>query len=290
VEARRSLASHGITNVWFLRASDTPTQDVLHSLESVGHGEALEEVIRVVRLTRPEVVLTWLPAYVDGENHGDHQASAVLATEAFDLAGDPTAFPEQVSAPRDHLSISNYGEGLHPWQAKKLFFFSDASDPEFLAHRCPSYLAISRSKGIPFSDLNRIAWNFYATQAEPTEESLHLSRYGFQCRFQPGAQLGVLRPTGYDRPSRHQHLQVGGMQMDAGRQVHFGRRFTLQPFEQPLGILDSHHIAQYSAVPLEFNGHQTISRILRIMSTEPSPIRADPEYAGRPERNPAKGF
>jgi hypothetical protein len=29
---------------------------------------------------------------------------------------------------------------------------------------------------------------------------------------------------------------------------------------------------------------------LRIMSTEPSPIRADPEYAGRPERNPAKGF
>ena len=32
MEARRSLASYGITNVWFLRGSDTPGADVLHSL------------------------------------------------------------------------------------------------------------------------------------------------------------------------------------------------------------------------------------------------------------------
>lgn len=179
VEARHSLAAHGITNVWFLRASDTPTQDVLHSLETVGHGEALEEAIRVVRLTRPEVIVTWLPAYVNGENHGDHQAAAVIATEAFDLAGNPTSFPEQVSAPRDRLSISNYGEGLHCWQAKKLYFFSDAFHQEFLAHRGPSYLAtdLSSSKGVPFSELNKIAWDFYATQAEATEAMLHLRIY-----------------------------------------------------------------------------------------------------------------
>ena len=133
IEARRSLAAHGITNVWFMRASDTPTQDVLHSLETLGHGAALEEVVRIVRLTRPEVVLTWLPAYVAGENHGDHQAAAVVATEAFDLAGQPAAFPEQIAAPRDRQSINNYGEGLSPWQAKKLYFFRMRLDPEFLA-------------------------------------------------------------------------------------------------------------------------------------------------------------
>lgn len=174
IEARRSLAARGITNVWFLHGSDTPTQDVLHSLEILGHGEAIEDVVRILRLTRPEVILTWLPAYVDGENHGDHQAAAVIATEAFDLAGSPAAFPEQIAAPRDRLSISNYGEGLHVWQAKKLYFFSDASQPEFLAHHGPSYLAtdMCRSKGVPFSQLNRLAWNFYRTQIDFNEQGM----------------------------------------------------------------------------------------------------------------------
>ena len=174
IEARRSLAAHGITNVWFMRASDTPTQDVLHSLETLGHGAALEEVVRLVRLTRPEVILTWLPAYVAGENHGDHQAAAVVATEAFDLAGQPAVFPEQVAAPRDRLSINNYGEGLNPWQAKKLYFFSDATDPAFLAHHGPAYLAsdICRSRGVPFSQLNRMAWDFYGTQIDFGEEGM----------------------------------------------------------------------------------------------------------------------
>ena len=169
MEARRSLAASGIENIWFLHGSDTATQDVLHSLETLGHGEALEEVVRLVRLTRPEVILTWMPAYVAGENHGDHQASSVVATEAFDLAGDPTAFPEQVNAPRRYFDINNYGEGLHPWQAKKLYFFSDASHQDFLAHHGPTYLAsdISKSKGVSFGALNKKAWMLYATQIDP---------------------------------------------------------------------------------------------------------------------------
>ena len=169
MEARRSLAISGIHNVWFLHGTDTATQDVLHSLETLGHGEALEEVVRLIRLTRPEVVLTWAPAYVAGENHGDHQASGVVAIEAFDLAGDPTAFAEQINAPRNYQGINNYGEGLHPWQAKKLYFVSDASHQDFLAHHGPTYLAsdVSKSKGVPYAKLNRMAWDAYATQIDP---------------------------------------------------------------------------------------------------------------------------
>src|SRR6201996_57279 len=110
MEARHSLALSGISNIWFLRGSDTPTQDVLHSLETLGHGEALDEVVRLIRLTRPEVILTWMPGYVAGENHGDHQASSVVANEAFDMAGNPVAFPEQLDAPRKTQGIANYGE------------------------------------------------------------------------------------------------------------------------------------------------------------------------------------
>ena len=174
MEARHSLAARGITNVWFLDGQDTPTQDVLHSLETLGHGQALEAVVRLIRLTRPEVVLTWLPAYVAGENHGDHQASGVVAVEAFDLAGDPAAFPEQLTAPRWHRGIANYGEGLHPWQPKKLYFVSDASHPDFLKGHGPTYLAseISRTKKIPYAQINREAWQHYATQLDFDQHAL----------------------------------------------------------------------------------------------------------------------
>ena len=175
MEARHALAILGITDIWFLRGQDTPTQDVLHSLETVGHGAALEEIVRIIRLTRPDVILTWMPAYVAGENHGDHQASGVMATEGFDLAGNPVAFPEQIEAPRQHAGIANWGEGLHPWQVKKLYYFSDASHPDFLKGHGPTYLAseISSAKKVPYADITRQMWKQYATQVDFDDQVLN---------------------------------------------------------------------------------------------------------------------
>jgi len=174
MEARHSLASYGIGHAWFLHGPDTPSEDVLHSLETWGHGESLEEVVRLVRLTRPEVILTWLPNYVYGENHSDHQAAGVLASEAFDLAGNPLAFPEQVAAPRDRSNISNYGEGLRPWQPKKIYYFSDAIHSEFYKGNGPEYPAsdISPSRHIPYSKVGELAWAPYQTQGDYTPEQL----------------------------------------------------------------------------------------------------------------------
>jgi hypothetical protein len=83
--------------------------------------------------------MTWLPAHVIGENHGDHQAASVLASEAFDMAADPTVFPEQITAPRDHTSNGNLTEGLRPWQPQKLYFFSDTANPSALDGKGPQY-------------------------------------------------------------------------------------------------------------------------------------------------------
>lgn len=126
VEARRAMAFLNIENVWFLGGRDNPGQNVLWSLDSWNHGRALDEVVRIVRITRPEVILTFLPDYVVGENHDDHQGAGVLATEAFDAAGNPIQFPEQVSAPVNRRGMMNLTEGLHPWQTKKLYYFTDA--------------------------------------------------------------------------------------------------------------------------------------------------------------------
>jgi LmbE family N-acetylglucosaminyl deacetylase len=166
IEGRRALASFGITNVWFLGAPDTPGQDVLRSLETWNHGSSLDQTVRLIRLTRPEVILTWLPAYSAGENHGDHQAAGVIATEAFGLAGDPTVFPEQVTAPRNRSSIANLTEGLHAWQPQKLYYFTDAAHTEFLAGKGPVYSTtdVSKSKGMPYYKLIAEQMSFHLTQ------------------------------------------------------------------------------------------------------------------------------
>ena len=174
MEARHSLASYGITTAWFLAGSDTPGADVLKSLEVWGHGKALDDIVRLVRLTRPEVIITWLPDYVVGENHEDHQAAGVLATEAFDLAGNPLAFPEQVEAPRNRTNINNYGEGLRSWQPKKIYYVSDASHYDFYKGRGPEYSPsdISPGRKVPYSRVAADAWSYYKTQQNDFSDTL----------------------------------------------------------------------------------------------------------------------
>ena len=163
-EARQACAKMGITNVWFMEGKDTASQNVLNSLANWGHGANLEALVRIVRLTRPEVVITWLPGAFIGENHGDHQAAGVLATEAFDVANDPTAFPSQVAGATKRLEV--YLENLTPWQPKKLYFFSDADDQKQFAGTGPAYSAreISPSQKKPYWRLAMDAATPHLTQ------------------------------------------------------------------------------------------------------------------------------
>jgi LmbE family N-acetylglucosaminyl deacetylase len=168
IEGRRALGYFGVTNVWFLGAPDTAVQDVLQSLEAWDHGRTLGELVRIVRLTRPAVIATWLPDYVAGENHGDHQAAGVLATEAFDLAGDPTQYAEQVTPARYAKGILNRTEGLQPWQAQKIYYFSDTAHTDFLKGKGPTYSAadVSPSKKVTYARLAAEEAAFHLTQSD----------------------------------------------------------------------------------------------------------------------------
>ncbi|OGB62323.1 MAG: hypothetical protein A2Y94_08115 [Caldithrix sp. RBG_13_44_9] len=170
-EGRRAAAKFGIYNVWFLDGEDTPGQDVFHSLQNWGHGKILEQVIRLVRLTRPEVIISWLPHYVAGENHGDHQAAGVIATEAFDLSGNPTIFPAQVTLPRERLDINNFSEGLIPWQPKKIYYFSDASHQILAAGPVFDISEISPSKKVPYYRLAADLHLEHLTQGDVSENA-----------------------------------------------------------------------------------------------------------------------
>ena len=168
IEARRALEHFGVMNVWFLNGPDTPGQDVLRSLETWNHGDSLGRLVRLIRLTRPSVIATWLPDYVAGENHGDHQAASVLANEAFDLAADPAAFPEQITPPRNPDDINNLTEGLHPWQVQKIYYFSDTAHTDFLVGKGPSYSSkdISPSRDVPYARLAAEECAFHLTQGD----------------------------------------------------------------------------------------------------------------------------
>jgi len=55
----------------------------------------LSDVVWVIRKFRPDVIVTRFPTTGEGM-HGQHTASAILALDAFKLAADPNAFPDQL--------------------------------------------------------------------------------------------------------------------------------------------------------------------------------------------------
>ena len=75
-----------------------------------GHDAVLSDVVWVIRRFRPDVIITRFPTTGEG-GHGHHTASAILAVEAFDAAGDPARFPEQLKY-------------VEPWKPKRLVWNS----------------------------------------------------------------------------------------------------------------------------------------------------------------------
>jgi len=73
-----------------------------------GHDVALGDLVRVIRTFRPDVLVARFSG-TERDGHGHHQASSILAREAFRAAADPERFPEQIK------------EGLQPWQAQKFY-------------------------------------------------------------------------------------------------------------------------------------------------------------------------
>lgn len=93
----------------FTRASDFGYSFSLEeTYEKWGRREILGDFVRHIRTYRPDVIAGFL---WDGDGGGQHhQASSRLTAEAFRLAADPAAYPEQLA------------EGLRPWQPSKFYY------------------------------------------------------------------------------------------------------------------------------------------------------------------------
>src|SRR5580700_9948688 len=92
---------------FFSRAVDFGfSKDYRETLKIWDRQQVLSDMVRVIRQFRPDVLITRFSP-VPGRTHGHHTASTMLALEAFKLAGNPRAFPEQ---------------GLKPWQPKRILW------------------------------------------------------------------------------------------------------------------------------------------------------------------------
>jgi LmbE family N-acetylglucosaminyl deacetylase len=93
---------------FFTRARDFGySKDYRETFKFWGEQDVLSDVVRVIRTFRPDVVIAVFSTNSTPGQHGHHTASAILAGEAFKLAGDTNAFPEQL-------------DKLKPWQPARL--------------------------------------------------------------------------------------------------------------------------------------------------------------------------
>lgn len=81
------------------------------TLEFWNKDKVLSDVVWAIRTFKPDVIINRFNHRTPGTTHGHHTTSAMLSVEAFDLANDPTKYPEQLQ----------YKEAT-TWKPERLFF------------------------------------------------------------------------------------------------------------------------------------------------------------------------
>lgn len=106
LEARKIDGGHQI----FTRANDFGySKSPAETFNIWGRNEILSDVVWAIRKTQPDVIINRFNTDVRRPNHGHHTASAILSVEAFDLASDPKAYPEQLQL-------------VDTWKPRRIFF------------------------------------------------------------------------------------------------------------------------------------------------------------------------
>lgn len=80
------------------------------TLQKWNREQVLADAVWAIRKYQPDVIINRFTTSTERPNHGHHTASAIIGLEAYDLAADPTAFPEQlkyVSVWKAHRYLTN---------------------------------------------------------------------------------------------------------------------------------------------------------------------------------------
>jgi hypothetical protein len=199
------LAAHRIDGAeqYFTRALDygysfSPEEVI----DKWGRDVVVGDFVRQIRTFRPDVFLTM---NIQGRG-GDraHEATTILAREAWQVAGDPNAYPEQIK------------EGLRPWQPPKLYFTGGRG---VIGAGGPS----SRSAGESARQVRPSAAPAAPPAREAPPASAQPAGSSPLCRVNTGAYDELLGRTyadiGTDAHSNHKCQGTGGLPSIPGVQI-----------------------------------------------------------------------
>ena len=99
-----AAGEHYGVHQFFTRAPDFGFSKSADQTMKIWDHIALEDMVRVIRTYRPDVVINGWGGVHSG--HGHHQASGILTPKAVEMAADPTKFPDQIA------------EGLPAWKTR----------------------------------------------------------------------------------------------------------------------------------------------------------------------------
>jgi len=95
---------------FFTRANDFGfSKNPEETLQIWDKEKVLSDIVWAIRKFQPDVIINRFDHRSSGNTHGHHTASAILSVESFDLASNPTVYPEQLKF-------------VQPWQTKRQFF------------------------------------------------------------------------------------------------------------------------------------------------------------------------
>ncbi len=95
---------------WFSRANDFGYSKHPKETHKIwDKEEVLGDVVWAIRNLKPDVIINRFDHRTPGSTHGHHTSSAMLSVEAFDLANNPSAYPQQ-------LKLTD------TWQPRRIFF------------------------------------------------------------------------------------------------------------------------------------------------------------------------
>src|ERR1700683_1731406 len=104
---------------YFTRAIDFGfTTSLDETLKDWGRERILGDIVWVIRQQQPDVIILVFSG-TPADGHGNHQAAGVLGKEAYEAAGDPNRFPEQL-------------KWVKPWRAKRLMRSRFSLPPGFV--------------------------------------------------------------------------------------------------------------------------------------------------------------
>ena len=165
LESEQATRHYGVSQ-FFTRVADYGYSKTLdEALRKWGEDDILRDAVRVIRRERPDIIFSRFRGDA-AEGHATTFVVERIARLAFDQAGDPLRFPEQLR------------EGLQPWQPRKLYVHATRPDG---APRLPALATVT----LPAGDFDPVLGESYA----------QLARRGYQMYRTQGA-FGRITPSG----------------------------------------------------------------------------------------------